>query len=51
MIEDYHFIYSQGNGLLYIYLPEPPATTLGVMYCKFGLKNPSDVAATPQTLC
>ena len=25
MIEDYHFIYSQWNGLLHICLPEPPS--------------------------
>ena len=43
MIEDYHFIYSQWNGLLHICLPEPPSTTPGVMHRKFGLKNPSDV--------
>ena len=49
MIEDYHFIYSQWNGLLHICLPEPP--TPGVMHRKFGLKNPSDVSATPQTPC
>ena len=51
MIEDYHFIYSQWNGLLHICLPEPPSTPPKVMHRKFGLKNPSDVAATPQTLC
>lgn len=38
MIEDYHFIYSQWNGLLHICLPEPPSTTPGVMHRKFGLK-------------
>ena len=42
MIEDYHFIYSQWNGLLHICLPEPPSTTPEVMHRKFGLKNPSD---------
>ena len=41
MIEDYHFIYSQWNGLLHICLPEPPSTTPEVMHRKFGLKNPS----------
>jgi len=46
MIEDYHFIYSQ-----HICLPEPPSTTPEVMHRKFGLKNPSDVSATPQTPC
>ena len=51
MIEDYHFIYSQWNGLLHICLPEPPSTPPEVMHRKFGLKNPSDVAATPQTPC
>ena len=52
MIEDYHFIYSQWNGLLHICLPEPPpSTTPEVMHRKFGLKNPSDVSATPQTPC
>ena len=51
MIEDYHFIYSQWNGLLHICLPEQPSTTPGVMHRKFGLKNPSDVSATPQTPC
>lgn len=45
MIEDYHFIYSQWNGLLHICLPEPPSTTPEVMHRKFGLKNPSDVSA------
>ena len=39
MIEDYHFIYSQWNGLLHICLPEPPSTTPGVMHRKFGLKK------------
>ncbi len=39
MIEDYHFIYSQWNGLLHICLPEPPSTTPGVMHRKFGLKH------------
>lgn len=38
MIEDYHFIYSQWNGLLHICLPEPPSTTPEVMHRKFGLK-------------
>lgn len=45
MIEDYHFIYSQWNGLLHICLPEPPSTTPEVMHRKFGLKNPSDFSA------
>ena len=31
MIEDYHFIYSQWNGLLHICLPEPPSTPPEVM--------------------
>ena len=35
MIEDYHFIYSQWNGLLHICLPEPPSTTPEVMHRKF----------------
>lgn len=48
MIEDYHFIYSQWNGLLHICLPEPPSTTPEVMHRKFGLKNPSDVSANPK---
>lgn len=48
MIEDYHFIYSQWNGLLHICLPEPPSTPPEVMHRKFGLKNPSDVAAQSQ---
>ena len=48
MIEDYHFIYSQWNGLLHICLPEPPSTTPGVMHRKFGLKNPSDFSAQSQ---
>ena len=48
MIEDYHFIYSQWNGLLHICLPEPPSTTPEVMHRKFGLKNPSDVSAQSQ---
>ena len=39
MIEDYHFIYSQWNGLLHICLPEPPSTTPEVMHRKFGLKQ------------
>ena len=42
MIEDYHFIYSQWNGLLHICLPEPPSTTPGVMHRKFGLKHLKD---------
>ncbi len=48
MIEDYHFIYSQWNGLLHICLPEPPSTTPEVMHRKFGLKNPSDFSAQSQ---
>ena len=47
MIEDYHFIYSQWNGLLHICLPEPPSTTPEVMHRKFGLKN----RLTRKTLC
>ena len=42
MIEDYHFIYSQWNGLLHICLPEPPSTPPEVMHRKFGLKNPKE---------
>ena len=45
MIEDYHFIYSQWNGLLHICLPEPPSTTPGVMHRKFGLKHLKDFSA------
>ena len=41
MIEDYHFIYSQWNGLLHICLPEPPSTTPGVMHICKRAKNPS----------
>ena len=48
MIEDYHFIYSQWNGLLHICLPEPPSTPPKVMHRKFGLKNPSAVSAQSQ---
>lgn len=48
MIEDYHFIYSQWNGLLHICLPEPPSTTPEVMHRKFGLKNPSDFQPNPK---
>ena len=48
MIEDYHFIYSQWNGLLHICLPEPPSTSPEVMHRKFGLKNPSDFSAQSQ---
>lgn len=48
MIEDYHFIYSQWNGLLHICLPEPPSTTPEVTHRKFGLKNPSDFSAQSQ---
>ncbi len=38
MIEDYHFIYSQWNGLLHICLPEPPSTTSKKQ--KYGFKKP-----------
>lgn len=48
MIEDYHFIYSQWNGLLHICLPEPPSTTPGVMHRKFGLKHLKDFSAQSQ---
>lgn len=48
MIEDYHFIYSQWNGLLHICLPEPPSTTPGVMHRKFGLKHLKDFQPNPK---
>lgn len=48
MIEDYHFIYSQWNGLLHICLPEPPSATPGVMHRKFGLKHLKDFSAQSQ---
>ena len=48
MIEDYHFIYSQWNGLLHICLPEPPSTTPEVMHRKLGLKHLKDFSAQSQ---